>query len=67
MRGSTTLLRVLLQRVPPSRAHPFATPQLVLVPMASARLCGERITRSHVLGATCVVGIVVIGSSEGRA
>jgi multidrug transporter EmrE-like cation transporter len=65
MRGGTTLLWMLLQRVPLSRAYPFATPGFVLVPTASAWLFGERITGSYVLGATCVVvGIVIISSSE---
>jgi drug/metabolite transporter (DMT)-like permease len=68
MCGSTTLLWILLQRVPLLRVNPFATPGFVLVPLASAWLFDKRITWSDVLGATCVVvGIVIIRSSEWRA
>ena len=63
--GTTLLWMLLLQRVPLSRAYPFAALGFVLVPMASAWLFGERITWSYVLGAVCIViGIVIISSSE---
>jgi len=63
--GATVLWIILIQRVPLSRAYPFAALGFVLVPMASFWLFGERITLSYVLGAALVVvGIVVIGSSD---
>lgn len=63
--GATLLWIVLLQRVPLSRAYPFAALGFILVPAASAWLFGERITLSYVLGAGfVVVGIILIGSSD---
>ena len=64
--GTATLLWiVLLQRVPLSRAYPFAALGFVLVPLASAWLFGERISVPYVLGAAFViVGIVTIGASD---
>ena len=63
--GATLLWIVLLQRVPLSRAYPFAALGFVLVPAASAWLFGERITLPYVLGAALVVvGILVIGWSD---
>lgn len=64
--GIATLLWViLLQRVPLSRAYPFAALGFVLVPAAASWLFGERITLQYVFGATLiVVGIIAIGLSE---
>jgi len=63
--GATLLWIVLLQRVPLSRAYPFAALGFVLVPLASSWLFGERISLPYVIGtALVVVGIVTIGASD---
>jgi drug/metabolite transporter (DMT)-like permease len=63
--GATLLWIVLLQRVPLSRAYPFAALGFVLVPAASVWIFGERITLLYVIGSALVVlGILTIGASE---
>lgn len=59
--GLATLLWIwILTRVPLSRAYPFVALAMILVPLASARLNGERVQPLFWLGAALVVtGIVV--------
>lgn len=62
---ATLLWVMLLQRVPLSRAYPFAALGFVLVPAAAVWLFGERITGHYLVGATLiVVGIVTISLSD---
>jgi drug/metabolite transporter (DMT)-like permease len=62
---ATLLWVVLLQRVPLSKAYPFAALGFVLVPAAAWWLFGERITPHYLVGAALIVtGIITISFSD---
>lgn len=59
---ATVLWVVLLQRVPLSRAYPFAALGFVLVPAAASWLFAEHLGPLYLVGAALVVaGIITIG------
>lgn len=62
---ATVLWVLLLQRVPLSRAYPFAALGFVLVPAAASWLFAERLSFTYLVGAALVVvGIITIGLAE---
>ncbi len=58
--GATVLWIWILTRVPLSRAYPFAALAMILVPLASAAIYGERIRPVFWLGAALVVAGIVV-------
>ena len=59
---ATVLWVLLLQRVPLSRAYPFAALGFVLVPAAGVLVFAERVSTAYIIGTAMIVGGIFITS-----
>jgi drug/metabolite transporter (DMT)-like permease len=65
--GLATILWVLLlQRVPLSRAYPFAALGFVLVPAAGVLIFAERVSTAYVIGTAMIIGGIFITSGVAK-